>query len=337
MSLSYRLHGLRLRAASDDAGIQNLLRRTLRYKGAEPHSADEPADLTLSFCVGRPPLDRPRAARHVGTSARCGIEVWNAPEHMVLRHEDATVAVRLETGRADGTVRPALLDARTQKARDPLFHLVVLSLGLLCRHRGWFPLHAAALAHDGRGLLCPARSGQGKTTVALSLLRNGWAHVSDDTVLLREEEGRAVAHSFRGPVCVGPEAMEHFPELMGPDWPASLSNSAKWAVDAEQISLGPSRPACTPRLLVLPEIDGGPDSHVESIGPKPALDQLLAQGAFFLSPTPRIADRHLTVLRRLVEQTRAYRFRAGHDVLEDPGRVHELLAPLMKESTPDAV
>jgi hypothetical protein len=126
--------------------------------------------------------------------------------------------------------------------------------------------------------------------------------------------------------------MGRFPELEGPNWPASPSDPAKQAVDVEQVYPGQSIATCTPRLLVLPEITGAPGSRVEPIGPKPALDRLLAQGAFFLSATPRVADRHLAVLRRLVGQAQAYRFRAGRDVLEEPGKVHELLAPLVKES-----
>ena len=337
MSSDYRLHGLCLRATSDDATIRKLLRRTLRYKGAEAVASGCSPDVTLAFRVGRSLLPPPEAAQHVGTSARCEIDVWDAPEGMLLRHNDATVAVHPDAGRAEGQVHPALFEDRDRGERDPLFHLVVLSLVVLLRHRGWFPLHAAALTRDGHGVLCPAQSGQGKTTITLSLLRYGWAALSDDTVLLRAEDDRVNAHSFRRSLCVDPGAAEPFPELHGPDWPRSLSDASKWRVEIDQLYPGQSASVCTPRLLVLPTIADAPMSRIEPIGIKPALEQLLRQTAFFLTPAPRVADRHLAVLRRLVNQSWTYRLHAGRDILNDPRTVHTLLAPLLDDGSGSGV
>jgi hypothetical protein len=256
---------------------------------------------------------------------------------MLLRHNDATVAVHPDAGRAEGQVHPALFEDRDRGERDPLFHLVILSLVVWLRHRGWFPLHAAALARDGHGVLCPAQSGQGKTTITLSLLRHGWAALSDDAVLLRATDHRVRAHTFRGPLCVDPEAADHFSELDGPHWPPSLSDASKWKVEVDQLYPGQSASVCTPRLLVLPTIADAPTSRVEPIGPKPALEQLLRQGAFFLSSRPEVADRHLTVLRQLVGQTCTYRLHAGRDILNDPRTVHALLNPLLDNGSGSGV
>ena len=337
MSPHYQLHSLRLHAAGGTPAVRERLRRILRYKGAEPtRAADAGADIRLTFDVRTPLEAPPDTARHVGTSARCGIEVWNAPERMVLVHESATAVVDPAGGRAEGQVCPALLERPDREGRDPLFHLVVLSLGLLLRHQGWFPLHAAALAREGRGVLLPGRSGQGKTTIALSLLRHGWAALSDDTVLLRAAGNGVRAHAFRRPLCVEPGAATCFPELDGPGWPASLSDASKWQVDVDRLYPGQSDSTCTPRLLVLPTIADAPTSRIEPIGAKPALEQLLAQSAFFLSSRPEVADRHLSVLRRLVDQTRPHRLHAGRDVMESPRTVHTLLSPLLDaDSTSD--
>ncbi|WP_263784468.1 hypothetical protein [Salinibacter grassmerensis] len=327
----YQLHGLRLRAAGGSPAVRERLRRILRYKGAEPTRADAGADIRLAFDVHTSLKTPTGTARHVGTSAQCGIEVWDAPEQMVLVHENATAVVDPESGWAEGQVHPALLEDPDQEERDPLFHLVVLSLGLLLRHQGWFPLHAAALAHEGRGVLLPGRSGQGKTTITLSLLRHGWAALSDDTALLRATGNGVRAHAFRRPLCVDPGAANCFLELDGPDWPASLSDASKWQVGIDRLYPGQSESTCTPRLLVLPTIADAPTSRVEPIGPKPALEQLLAQSAFFLSSRPDVAGRHLSVLRRLVDQTHTHRFYAGRDVLEEPRTVHTRLAPLLPD------
>ncbi|WP_148278348.1 hypothetical protein [Salinibacter ruber] len=173
------------------------------------------------------------------------------------------------------------------------------------------------------------RSGQGKTTIALSLLRHGWAALSDDTVLLCATGNGVRAHAFRRPLCVDPGAANRFPELDGPGWPASLSDASKWQVDIDRLYPGQSESTSTPRLLVLPTIADAPTSRIEPIGAKPALEQLLAQSAFFLSSRPEVADRHLSVLRRLVDQTRTHRLHSGRDVLNEPHTAHALLAPLL--------
>ncbi|MCS3678741.1 hypothetical protein GGP72_002966 [Salinibacter ruber] len=329
MPPDYQLHGLRLHAAGGTPAVRKRLRRILRHKGAKATEADASADIRLAFHVHASLKAPPDTARHVGTSARCGIEVWDAPEQMVLAHKSATAVVDPAGGRAEGQVCPALLERPEREERDPLFHLVVLSLGLLLRRRGWFPLHAATLAREGRGVLLPGRSGQGKTTIALSLLRHGWAALSDDTVLLRATGNGVRAHAFRRPLCVDPGAANYFPELEGPDWPASLSDASKWQVDVDRLYPGQSDSTCTPRLLVLPTIADAPTSRIEPIGAKLALEQLLTQSAFFLSSRPDVADRHLSVLRRLVDQTQTHRLHAGRDVLNEPHTAHALLAPLL--------
>lgn len=332
MPQHYRLHGLCLRAVSDHPAVRQLLDRALRYKGAEATSGAESTDVTLDFGVDRDRSPRPEAARHVNTGEHFGIDLWKTADRVLLRHDEATVDLRPETGAAEAAVAPDLLDGDSgQPGRSLLPYLVAFSLAILLRVRGWFPLHAAGLVRGGRGLLVTGRSGSGKSTAALSLVRNGWAYLSDDTVLLRPEGDRVEAHSFRRSFCVDPNIATHFPELEGPDWPRALSNAAKWEVDPDQVYPGQYTATCTPRLVVLPDLVDAPESRVEPAAPKPVLEQLLNQGGFFLAPGPDTADQHLTALRRLIDQARTYRLHAGRDVLEEPRTLHRLLAPLLEE------
>ncbi len=57
------------------------------------------------------------------------------------------------------------------------------------RRAGWVPLHGGGLVRDGRGLLCVATSGGGKTTFTVSLIRRGWRALGDDKVLLATAAG----------------------------------------------------------------------------------------------------------------------------------------------------
>ena len=60
----------------------------------------------------------------------------------------------------------------------------------LGRVRSHILIHAAALSHDGRGLLVAGPSGYGKTTLALALIRRGFGFLSDDIAALSYTDGR---------------------------------------------------------------------------------------------------------------------------------------------------
>lgn len=334
----FQLHGLWIRALSDRPPIKRLLHRALQFKGAE-HVGEErlPAsgavDITLDFSVDRDPASPAEDARHIDMTGHPGTGIWRTSEQMILYHRDTTVGLYPQTGVAEAAIPPDLLVSRAdQRLRSLFSHLVAISLAILLRAHDWFPLHAAGLAHEGRGVLLTAHSGSGKSTSALSLVRSGWGYVSDDTVLLRSEDDRVNAYSFRRNFCVEPSTAAHFPELDGPEWPSAPSNASKWEVDLSQIYPGRSTALCTPYLVVLPDLADRSESRVEPVGTKTALEQLLNQGGFFLAPRSDAADQHLTVLRRLLDQSRTYRLHAGRDVLETSHALHDLLAPLLEDA-----
>lgn len=330
MARHYQLHGVQIRAASDHPVAERALHRTLRYKGAEAVSVSRDADVSLEFDVGGTAASVPEEARLLGTGEKSEIDVWMIPDRVVLRRGDATVDLRPERGTAEAVLTPDVIEAHGNERRSPLFYMITFSLVVLLRSCGWFPLHAAGLAHDGRGALLVARSGSGKSTATLNLIREGWTYLSDDTVLLHSEGDPVRAWSFRRNLCVDPDAAGHFPELSGHEWPSSLSDTAKWQVDVDRIYPGQSAATCTPRLVVLPEIVDAPNSRVEPVDAKSVLGQLIDQGAFFLTPDSNVADRHLTILRRLIEQSRIYRLYAGRDALGESRTIHELLVPLLE-------
>jgi hypothetical protein len=60
--------------------------------------------------------------------------------------------------------------------------------------RGFFLLHACALAGSGGVAAFASTTGGGKTTLALELVRRGWRVLSDDVVALDRRAGRIYAH-----------------------------------------------------------------------------------------------------------------------------------------------
>jgi hypothetical protein len=215
-------------------------------------------------------------------------------------------------GTAIGAVDPLLPTGSLRSRKNLIFTYAVLTM---LRFRGFFGLHAAALARQGRGCLVVAPSGGGKSTAALSLLRAGWSLVSDDSVLLRRSRGGVIALALRREMYLkrpdaGAPVGEPWQRLLFPD---------REFFKLEVGSAYPERvcPACTPAVLLFPALEGTAATTFEDMEPADAMFELLEHSTVAdLEPTQTPA--HVRVLAQLVGQSRALRMSAGSDVLEDP-------------------
>jgi hypothetical protein len=172
----------------------------------------------------------------------------------------------------------------------PLLHPVdrVLAMGVLA-HRNGFIVHSCGWACRGKSVLFPGVSGAGKTTLCRQLMAAGQGVIlSDDRVILRAD-----ADGFRA---------------CGTPWPG----------DAKQ-----ARNEAAP-LAALGFIEKSADHRLTPIRPAEALRRLM-EAASIPWFAPRLRDRVLPLVERLVESVPAYRvgFRP------DPG-VAEILRPLVE-------
>jgi hypothetical protein len=76
----------------------------------------------------------------------------------------------------------------------------------------WTPIHAASVARDGKAVLIVGQSGAGKTSIALSLVTQGWSYLGDDAVIVRANPARvgALYSSAR----LRADTFARFPEIM---------------------------------------------------------------------------------------------------------------------------
>ncbi|MBK9613342.1 hypothetical protein [Candidatus Amarobacter glycogenicus] len=120
-------------------------------------------------------------------------------------HGLAVVGLDLRRGCAVGYVRrPELLPAAFFSG------LLFTTLYQALRPRGFFLLHAAALAWQGQGVLITGPSGAGKTTTMLQCVRAGFRFVSDDaTLLTRAAQGDILAVATPIP-CTSPRTVDFF-------------------------------------------------------------------------------------------------------------------------------
>lgn len=128
-----------------------------------------------------------------------------------LHELDGFVARIANDGRRVATF---LIDpSRPKKDLDAI---LAYGVQLILRREGRLDLHAAAVAPsqgDG-GLLIIGRKGTGKSSLTVALALSGWTFLSDDHVMVwQEEDGLRVA-GLRVPLFLTPDAAERLPKQL---------------------------------------------------------------------------------------------------------------------------
>jgi hypothetical protein len=158
---------------------------------------DDPGDatagtvpLTLTMRVDGDHLDGQVSGDEDGSQHRRSGEVhaWVVPRPRHLQRFTPGAAPHAElvvdaTSREDGTVR----------SRPAVHAIAAWAAG-----RGIMPIHAAAVARDGRALLLVGAGGRGKTTTALTLATRGWQLIADDVCFLEHTPAGPVVHGLYG-------------------------------------------------------------------------------------------------------------------------------------------
>jgi hypothetical protein len=178
---------------------------------------------------------------------------------------------------------------------------------------------------DGLGLLVVGASGNGKSTLALGLVRAGWSYLSDDALLLRPTPDGVEALALRQGLYIDAARSADYSDLpLGEEVPVTRGRQ-KRKVAIEEVYPGRHLDRCMPRLLVFPRIMPQNQSELVPLDPVRALKLLLAESAPQLFDTKTMA-RHLEVLKTLLQQSTAYELRAGIDLCRDPAKLVRLLA-----------
>lgn len=86
-------------------------------------------------------------------------------------------------------------------------------LSELLRQNKLYPHHAAAVSKNGQGLLLLGKSGQGKSTLTVDLVHNGFDFLADDRCFLREDEERMEMIAFYEPFKVFTSNISHISDL----------------------------------------------------------------------------------------------------------------------------
>jgi hypothetical protein len=174
-----------------------------------------------------------------------------------------------------------------------------------------FPLHAAGLALNGRGILIPGASGAGKSTTSVTLVRAGFDFLSDDTVFLTRDEGGIWVAGFPDEIDVTDNTVAMIPELGYLAGAALLPGRDKHSFRVEEVFKVTPLAGCRPEILLAPQVVAGSGTEVEPLNPSEALMALLPN---VLLTDPAASQSHLDMLAELVQSMRCLRLLVGSDL-----------------------
>ncbi len=290
---------------------------------AEPAALAASAEVLLDhFGATRPTAGAPALALRITAEAPPPLPAGPATAaHLDLRAvrtADAlwllgpASAARLSLDGADGTLWVG-------SGAPPPLHVVSYVLFNLLRLRRHYALHAACLSRGDAGILLVGPSGSGKSTTTLALLGQGFALVSDDSVLLRSAGGAPEVLALRRGVFLDPAAAAPFPRFAGRWVPCPGVEASKLQLDPSLLS-GGQRERCRPALLLLPRIEDRADTALTRLAPAEALFDLASESRLSELDTVGAPD-HVAFLAALAGAVPAWRLALGRDVLEAPERV----------------
>ncbi len=223
---------------------------------------------------------------------------------------------------ADGgvTVIDAEGEAVRWDARDEplvvLFDAIVAGVIAALSRIGVLAIHAGVVADNGHAILVAGRSGRGKTTLVLGLLRRGLDLQSDELALVAQDDRTILAYPRA--LHIRPAALDLFPELgfLTAVEPHELGGGSEWAVGPAALRQAfDTRLVDVARLSAVILLDGDPvaDAEPDLTPVRPAIATMeLVRG------TPAAAwefDAVLSRLSRVVGDMPCARIRSGR--LED--------------------
>jgi hypothetical protein len=263
-----------------------------------------------------------------------GVELFRSAHLVVLKTDrgfhfrcySSFLDVDVEHGQCLGVLTDEFWDVPLEFQRE----FFLLSFLAILRPLGRYGLHANGLLNDGIGYLIVGDRGNGKTTLSLALVREGWGFLSDDVLTLQEtQQGIKALALRRGFSCTMQTALR-YPEFKSMVDEAPSFLNGKKLVDISQEYPDSFYQSCFPSVLLFPKITDELHSRLVRIDPTQSVVGLLEQSPGILIEKPRVIEQ-MNVLKLLVNQARCYQLQLGTDIFEAPKTVAELLSSVLTD------
>ena len=290
----YSVAGRLLFIESFNLELCNLLEQLFRgWQLSLVSSPQRSPDVRISFNCGQSLPEIPSHLNHfeIAEGGRCYTD--GADFYLAL----GNALVHLESG---SPVTVSVWFGRLPERGDPLLARVgSFAVCAALRRYGLFDLHSAGVVdpESGSGVLIVGPSGSGKSTLVLQLVNSGWAHLSDDELLLNLADNLVEARGFRSFFAVSTDKAEPFKYCFEPDTPR--------------------KEMAVPRFLLFTRLNGNEHSTLQKLTQAETMTRLLRACPWATYDTS-IAGANLELLSALARQANGFDLQAGRDLLE-PG------------------
>jgi len=315
----YSLHGLNLRVQCEDKALVDesaLLSNFLPVDRSE--RSDTHLHISIKFSSSEKPAPVPRESIKPYTVNE--ISIFDTKKAVDIT--DGYSSFRIEPWSEIGMV--SIHPSFKEKALASKYNFFLIGLAYLFSYQGLFDLHGAALDNHEIGYLFLGESNSGKSSIALSLVHQGWHYASDDSLLLMYNGNNAEVLSFRKNFYIDPEVASKYPELDSHFSSENDTDGCKRFLDLDQMYPNQFQASIVPKILIFSKITPDKKSALQPLTKGRALSNLLKQSIsiFF---NRQVVDEHLNVLKRLVLQTDCYQLLAGRDLYNEPGEILKFL------------
>ena len=258
---------------------------------------------------GRPIYDAPGAS----------IDYFDTTDQLFVDYEQR---VRMLCTPARGLIEMAITG--TDPGDPVLATHPMLTIALLetMKRMDRYPLHAAGVSLNGRGVLLPGASGSGKSTLSVALVRAGFDFLSDDTVFLAASAEGIWVWAFPDEIAVMDNTVTMIRELGHLTGSPMRPGRDKHGFRVEEVFGVAPVAGCRPVAVVAPQVVQGTGSELVPLAPAAALLELMPN---ILLTEPTSTQAHLDVLARLVEEVPCLTLRVGSDLAAAAACVAELI------------
>jgi hypothetical protein len=191
--------------------------------------------------------------------------------------------------------------------------------GASLRRSGLLELHGGGVESPGGvGVLIVGPSGSGKSTLTTQLAAEGWHYLSDDTLLLYQNDDGIGASGLRRTFALTEEtiAASEFQRLRVVNSSALPFNPSKRRFEPRDLFPGGFIEATTPAALFFPAITRERSSRTVRLSQFESMKRLLRVCPWACYDRPAAKDL-LAVLTQLAKQCSAFDLLAGKDLLGD--------------------
>lgn len=210
-------------------------------------------------------------------------------------------------------------------------HLQVFNYAISAslRRCGIYELHSAAVLdpQTRAGVLFVGPSGSGKSTITLQLAAAGWPYLTDDILLLSNENEIVEAKPLRRAFAVTESSVSAsgHPGLSESMARFERFGEAKKRFSPHDFFTSGFASSCVPGVIYFPAVTHDRATNVRGLSQSETMIRLLKMCPW-ASYDRGTGSTHLQILAMLARQCEAYDLDAGRDVLTDPSLLPRLIA-----------